>query len=109
MKVVKLLTILLLFSGCAHSIHQVHTSDFHPGTPIESGEMVKAKSEQFVIFGFVGQTNYVDEAYTKLMASCEGGMLTGITTQYSTSLGFFSWTNKILMQGLCVHPGQHKS
>lgn len=88
--------------GCAHSIHQVHTSDFVPGTPIESGEIVKGYAEQFVIFGFTQQTNYVDQAYQKLMSACPGGSITGITTQLSTSLGFFSWTNKALMQGLCV-------
>ena len=102
MRFVALTFLMLGLSACAHSIHQVHTSDFIPGTSIESGDMVKAKSEQFVVFGFVGQTDYVEEAYTKLMAACPKGALTGITTQYSTSLGFFSWTNKILMQGLCV-------
>ena len=109
MKLVQVLLVTLLFAGCAHSIHQVHTSDFTPGTPIESGDMVKAKTEQFVILGFVGQTNYVDEAYNMLLATCADGMLTGITTQYSTSLGFFSWTNKVFMQGLCVHPVAKKS
>mgnify|MGYP001557646415 CR=1 FL=1 len=98
------LLIMIAVSGCAHSIHQVHTSDFVPGTPIESGEMVKAQTEQFVVLGFVGQTDYVDQAYNQLMSKCSNGVLTGITTEYSTSLGFFSWTNKILMQGLCVHP-----
>lgn len=98
-----------LFSACAHSIHQVHTSDFTPGTPIESGEMIKASTEQFVILGFTQQTNYVDEAYQKLMAACPGGAVTGITTQLSTSLGFFSWTNKTLMQGLCVRSSPRKS
>lgn len=103
MKVLGLLLFLSLAS-CAHSVHEVHTSDFLPGAPIESGEMVKAYSEQFVVLGFVGQTDYVDQAYTKLMSECSGGAISGITTQYSTSLGFFSWTNKILMQGLCLRP-----
>ena len=96
------LSILILLTGCAHSVHHVHTSDFNPGTPLESGDMVKASSEQFVILGITNQTQYVDQAYQKLMQACPQGMITGITTQYSTALGFFSWTNKILMQGLCV-------
>lgn len=102
----KILGLLLLLSlaSCAHSIHEVHTSDFIPGTPIEAGDMVKASTEQFVIMGFTGETNYVDQAYQKLMAECPNGSISGITTQYSTSLGFFSWTNKILMQGLCLAP-----
>lgn len=101
MKRLGLLSFLMLAS-CAHSIHEVHTSDFIPAAPIEAGEMVKASTEQFVILGFTDNTNYVDEAYQKLMAACPNGSISGITTQYSTSLGFFSWTNKILMQGLCL-------
>ncbi|AHZ85948.1 hypothetical protein AB1A81_01485 [Bdellovibrio bacteriovorus] len=101
------LSLFLFLASCAHSIHEVHTSDFAPAAPIESGEMVKAYSEQFVIFHFIGNTDYVDEAYNKLMRACPQGQVTAITTQYSTSLGFFSWTNKILMQGLCL-PNQAK-
>jgi len=94
----------ILASACAHSIHEVHTSDFAPGVAITSGRVVKATTEQFVVLGFVGNTNYVDDAYKHLMDACPNGAITGITTQYSTSLGFFSWWNKILMQGLCVQP-----
>ena len=57
------LILALFFSACAHSIHEVHTSDFSPGAAIESGEMVKGSGEQFVILGFVQQTNYVNQAY----------------------------------------------
>src|SRR4051812_418239 len=78
-------------AGCAHSVHQLHTSDFQPGTAIESGQMVKSQTEQFVVLFFVGQTDYVDQAYQQLMNTCPDGMVTGITTEYSTSLGFFSW------------------
>lgn len=102
MKILAMLSFLFLAS-CAHSIHEVHTSDFLPGAPIESGRMVRAASEQFVVLGFVDNTNYVDQAYGELMSACPKGKVTGITTQYSTSLGFFSWTNKILMQGLCIN------
>lgn len=98
------LSLSVLLSGCAHSIHQVHTSDFMPAAQITSGRMLKATSEQFTILGFVGDTNYVEEAYKDLMNQCSDGVITGVTTQYSTSFGFFSWTNKILMQGLCVQP-----
>lgn len=101
-----ILPFLLLLTSCAHSIHEVHTSDFMPATPIESGNIVKATSEQFVVMGFVDNTDYVDQAYKTLMSRCPEGNITGITTQYYTSLNFFSWTNKILMQGLCVNPGK---
>jgi hypothetical protein len=85
-----------------HSIHQVHVSDYSPFGAFEAGHMVEAHTEQFVIMGFVGQTNYVNYAYHDLQSKCPKGRLQGITTQHSTSLGFFSWTNKILMQGLCL-------
>ncbi|PWU19748.1 MAG: hypothetical protein C5B49_05250 [Bdellovibrio sp.] len=88
--------------GCAHSIHQVQTSDFIPYAPIESGRVVKGQAEQFAVLGFVFDTNYLNQAVDQLMAACPNGTLTGITTQMSTSLGFFSWTNKALVQGLCV-------
>ena len=91
-----------LLSSCAHSIHEVHTSDFAPYAALESGKVVKASSEQFVIMGFTSETNYVDSAYQKLAAQCPNGAVSGITTQLSTDLGFFSWTNKTLMQGLCL-------
>jgi len=92
----------VLLTGCMHSIHQVHVSDFEPFDKFESGNIVSAKAEQFVILGFVQQTDYVNNAYKMLQEKCPKGQLQGITTQYSTSLSFFSWTNKILMQGLCV-------
>ena len=92
---------VLSLSACAHSIHQVNVSDFEPYAPIESGNMVSANSEQFVVMSWTGNTDYVNDAYQKLLASCDG-TVSGISTQFSTSLGFFSWTNKILMQGLCL-------
>lgn len=101
-----LLVAAMGLSGCAHSIHEVHTSDFSPYAQIEQGNVVKAKAEQFVILGFTSETEYVDQAYRALMSQCPTGVVTGITTQLSTSLGFLSWTNKVLIQGLCVRPGK---
>ncbi len=97
-----LITLTTALSSCMHSIHQVHVSDFDPYAGTEKGKIVKAKAEQFVIMGFVSDSKYVDQAYMDLHQKCKKGRIQGITTQYSTSLGFFSWTNKILMQGLCV-------
>jgi hypothetical protein len=92
----------LVLSGCAYSIHDLYISDFQPYAPLEKGQMIKAEAEQFVVMWFVQDTNYVDRAYEKLQTQCPNKAITGISTQYSTSLGFFSWTNKVLMQGLCV-------
>jgi hypothetical protein len=94
--------LLLVLAGCTYSVHQVHVSDFDPGVEKSRGRMIEAKTDQFVILSFAFNTDYVGKAYEKLMAECKGGRIQGITTQYSTSHGFFSWTNKILMKGLCV-------
>ena len=92
----------VLASGCTYSIHQVQVSDFQPYAPIERGDIVKGYGEQFVIMGFTQQTDYVNAAYKNLMNACPSGSLSGITTQIYTAHGFFSWTNKALMQGLCL-------
>lgn len=95
--------VLLVLSSCTHSIHMVHVSDFSPTyKQLSEGRVVKAEAEQFVIMGFVNDTNYVNEALAKLESSCREGQIQGITTEYSTSHGFFSWTNRIYIQGLCT-------
>jgi D-alanyl-D-alanine carboxypeptidase len=103
MKLITGVSTLLFLGACTHSTHLVHTSDFSPTyKSYTNGEVVKARSEQNVILGFIGNTNYVDDAYNKLQASCTNGEIQGITTQYATSHGFLSWTNAIEMKGLCV-------
>lgn len=98
-----LLTLFALVSGCTHSLHLAHVSDFSPTfSSYNKGELVKAKGEQFVVLGMVGNTNYVEDAYAQLLNNCEGGAIQGITTLYSTSHGFFSWTNFVELQGLCL-------
>ncbi len=99
-----LLLLFGLFSAvsCTHSIHQVAVSDYSPFAPYAEGKLVQASSEQTVIMGFTDSTAYVSRAATKLMEQCPEGEIRGITTQYSTSHGFFHWKNKIFMQGLCV-------
>lgn len=100
-KLIQSLCLLTLFS-CAHSVHQVHVSDFGSMSPIEKGKVVKSESEQFVILGFIMQSDYVDEARKKLIDQCPNKNIEAISTRYSTSLGFLSWHNKVLMQGLCI-------
>ena len=98
------LALLALFAlvGCAHSVHQVHMGDFSTAEKFTAGKWIEAQSEQHVIFGFVYDTNYVNEARAKLIAKCPNGDIQGVTTRYSTSLGFFNWHNKVNMQGLCL-------
>lgn len=97
-----LISLVMLTSACAHSIHQVHVSDFNPSRPISMGSLISASAEQQVVLGFAFDTNYVDKAYELLKSQCPKGGISGITTEYMTSLGFFSWTNKIFMKGRCI-------
>jgi hypothetical protein len=92
-----------VFAGCTHSLHLAHVSDFAPTfKEYNKGELIRARAEQFAIMGFVYDTHYVNEAYRQLVEGCPKGSIQGITTQYSTNHGFFSWTNVVEMQGLCI-------
>jgi hypothetical protein len=91
-----------VFFGCSHSIHQVHTSSFAPYGKLKAGKLIRAEAVQKSIMGFNRETDYVDEAYAKLQSKCKAGTIKSITTQFSTSHGFFHWHNKILMQGVCI-------
>ncbi len=95
-----LIALCFVIVSCSHSIHQVHMSDFDPHGSIQDN-IIEASSEQFVVMGFAFDTDYVNQAYGQMQAQCDGN-IKGITTQYSTSHGFFSWTNKILMKGVCI-------
>lgn len=98
---------IVLFSGlgllgCTHSLHVSDLQDIQPSIHSKSARRIKAESEQFTVLGFVTQTDYVDKAYEDLMRRCPNGEITGITTRFSTSHGFFSWTNRIKMSAWCI-------
>ena len=96
------LGIALVSGGCSYSVHQVYVSDYAPYTAKNSGKRIDAMAEQHVILGFAMDSNYIENAYSKIQQRCRGGTINGITTQYSTAHGFFSWTNKVLIQGRCI-------
>jgi hypothetical protein len=100
MKILILLPLILL-AGCTHSIHMVQSSGFD-GEPVDvkTARYVEATATQDVVFFFAFDTDYVDEARAKLEQQC-AGKLSAVSTQFSTSHGFFHWTNKILMKGIC--------
>lgn len=103
MRLIILFGTFLTLGACTHSTHLVHTSDFSPSyKSYTKGEVVKARTEQNVILGFVGNTDYVNVAYNNLQQKCSDGTIQGITTSFSTSHGFLSWTNVIEMKGLCI-------
>lgn len=98
-----------LLTACAYSVHNVHVSGYEPYRPESAGKVVSAHTEQFVILGFKGDTDYVDRAYEDLQSKCPRGEIVGIVTEYQTALGFFSWTHHIYMKGLCTSSGPTKS
>lgn len=97
-KLIALAAIIAVTTGCVESLHDVYVSNFAP----TEGKLVEVRSEQWTFMGFVDDTAYVDEAHASLIAKCPDGRLENITTQYSTDLGFFSWTNRVLMKGYCT-------
>ena len=102
-----LASIMVLLAGCTHSVHLSHQSDFMPNAPTATAaqkQWVEVRAEQRVILGFAFDTDYVDDAYNQLQQHCEGE-LAAVNTQFSTSHGFFYWTNKIRMKGVCLTTG----
>lgn len=107
-KIFYLLLAFGIFSqGCAHSIHQYFVGDSatleNKGkSNISNARSIHAEAEQFVILGFAFSTNYAEKAYIKLIKQCPKGELVGIQSRLSTSLGFLSYTNKLVLNGKCV-------
>jgi hypothetical protein len=93
-----------MLSGCAHSVHQVHVSEINQVPTSGAGRIVRAEAEQFVVLGVARETQFVEQAYSRLLQQCSGQPINGVSTQFMTSLGFFSWTNKVLVQGYCAQP-----
>lgn len=98
LKKLSFLLVICFLSACAHSVHLYHADNIQGGL----GQLIEAQTEQKVIMGFTQDTNYVNQAFDQLKQQCSSGRVEGINTRYSTSLGFFSWTNKIRMRGYCV-------
>ena len=97
------ITVLILLTGCTHSVHLHHVSDSDPITASQQVETLTADSEQQVVLGFAFDTDYVDQARKQLLSQCPG-KLAAVSTRYSTSHGFLHWTNRIHLTGLCVSP-----
>ncbi|MBL7543514.1 MAG: hypothetical protein JNL11_06835 [Bdellovibrionaceae bacterium] len=101
--ILSIISVLFVFSvGCTYSVHQVPLSDFKPYVGEGVGTPIDAHAKQFVVMGFASETNYVDQAYKQLQGKCPHGVVTGIASKYYSEHGFFSWTNHMVMQGICV-------
>jgi hypothetical protein len=94
--------VLITFLNCMSSLHQFSPSDTTGYYSYDSLKKVEARAEQFTILGFVKDTNYVDSALQDLLNKCVDGKLEGIGTTFKTRLGFFSWTNEVILMGYCV-------
>ena len=96
------ITSMALSTGCTHSLHNYHVSDSEPIPAESKNTKIEVNTEQFAVFWFVFDTDYVQNAYDQLLAKCPDGKIQGIHTRFSTSLSFLSYTNKIYMQAHCV-------
>lgn len=101
MKRLLLPILFFIFASCSHSVHLVNMSDHSLDKSMKNAKKIEVESKQHVIFWFAFDSNYVEEAKTKLIRKCRNGEIKNITTRYSTSHGFFNWYNKIHMQGYC--------
>ncbi len=103
MRMKQLLTVflLLVLGACTHSVHVVYAGSDSLTKTVDSKKLIKAEAEQFSVLGFVGNTEYVDDAAVKLAKQCPDKEIHGVVTEYWTSHGFFSWTNKVRMQAYC--------
>lgn len=86
----------------AHSVHMVSTLEDMQGG-VGPGKAISARGRQFVVAGFASDTDYVEQAYKKLLSECPEGEIKDISTEFLTSMGFSSWTNKIFIQAKCYN------
>ena len=92
---------LFLIVSCTHSIHLSQIN--HNNQPISKDltKQVEIVTEKKIILGFNFNSNYVDEAYDKLLKACPQEVV-AVNTQYSTSHHFLHWTNKITLRAVCL-------
>ena len=94
----------LVLSGCGVVVHQVAPSGWAPYADLNDHIIVQSSAEQTVLLGLDADTHYVDLCWEGLKRKCPRGNLTGITVETSTKLGFLSWTNRVVMRGVCAEP-----
>lgn len=95
---------LFALSACTHSVHQVALSGFGD---LRGGYPVSAEAEQFVVLSMTGNTDFADVAYDRLLEQCPDGVLRNIEARHSTSHGFLSYKNRLVVRAWCVPPRTH--
>lgn len=92
---------IIALTGCTHSVHQSHMGDFLPRKQ-KGARFISVEAQRKVVLGFIFDTNFVEDARQQLLAACPRNEITGVNTQYITSHGFLSWTEKIRIKALCL-------
>lgn len=96
-----LVTALLLasmLSGCMSYVHAVNQDAI---LPVE-GELIEVEQEKGIWLRFNFDNDYVREAYDELLAQCPGGTIHGVASRLSSTNGFFHWTARFHLSGVCV-------
>jgi hypothetical protein len=93
-------------TGCFSSVHEYQAAGYAPSADEPRSNLdakpIRADAQQFVVLGITDNTDYVNEAYARLLAQCAGEIV-GVNTRYSTELGFLSYTNNVQMEALCLN------
>jgi ribosomal protein S2 len=105
-RAVLMVALATLACGCSYSMHEYQAAGYAPATPTSGGAprqavWIHARANQGVILGVTDNTDYVDEAYQRLLAQCPGDIV-AVNTRYSTKLGFLSYRNTVEMQAFCL-------
>ena len=100
MKTLLLLLMVLMMSACTSSVHMSQV-DVGSNNELKVGQMIEIETSQKNILGFVYNTDYVDQAYKKLLVQCPRGTSI-VNVEYVTNHGFLSWTDKIRIKAICL-------
>jgi len=97
--------VAVLACGCSYSMHEYQAAGYAPAThtagPPRQAVWIHSRANQGVILGVTDNTDYVDEAYARLLDQCPGDIV-AVNTRYSTKLGFLSYRNTVEMQAFCL-------
>jgi hypothetical protein len=100
-----LAVVAMLACGCSYSMHEYQAAGYAPATQTSGlpreAVWIHAHSNQGVVLGVTDNTDYVDEAYQRLLARCPGDIV-AVNTRYSTKLGFLSYKNTVEIQAFCL-------
>ncbi len=86
--------------SCGYAMHAYNVDEqYGPITPW--AEDVVIRTSQHVVLGIVGDTDFVDEAHRKLLASCRDGHLLNIQTRLTSALSFLNYENHFTLWAVC--------